>query len=419
MLEATLQALRVTDAPPSWRELTAGESDVSGQTAAIAPQHFPVLTEILSASWEELDGRERQDLTQLLAARLVEIDDPVGFASSTDRLTAAAVALGGAAASALEQALLDLLVADCAAAGDVRARFALGACTDLVCFGAVTPYRLQATLDAFAAALPTALGAPVARAAGRLGEQREDPLYERLLTAALGVEDAVSDASLELGHARLRDAAIGDSVEQSLAAARAFYRDADAADESRPDAVAFGAAIDLLTGFAGGAGSEALGATADEMKRAAGELRLFATEDAPSRTLAHIGEWLEFASRIRTAAAVLELRGVLDLREALGALLDLYRDARTRMLGQHGDGIATLIEPRVERWFAANRVSRAALTQLAGGLPAGQLRDAAERLLAVADDDPKAQWSRCRPASPGCSELRDFRRPTPSRLWPR
>ena len=424
MLDQTLQGLGVTDRPPRWEQLTAGETDVLDQLATVAPEHVGVLTEILADSWEDIEPATRGAVTERLAGRLGDVPDPVGHASATERLTVAALALGDGPAEALQEALLAQIDAyahsedgaDAEPGLDTRARFALGACTDLVCAEAVAPYRLQAALDAITGTLPTAIAAPAARAAGRLAEYRDDPLYERVLVAALPVPHAASDACMELGHAQLRAAARGEDVEARLAASRAFYRDAVAADESRPDAVAFRAAIDLVTGFATGAGADELETIAEEMHHATRELRLYTDGDAPSRALDQLGGWLAFASQIRSAAAALELRDMLDLRGAVHALLDLYADARTRVVGEAGNGIAALIRPRIEQWFAGSAVPLAALAQFADTLPdPSPMREAAQRLLAVAVDDPgKARRCRCRPASPGCSALRACSPPTPS-----
>lgn len=427
MLHDALRGLGVTDAPPTWEQLTAGETDVLAQLDTVSAEHVAVLIEILATSLPDLDPLTRGAVTERLAGRLGEVEDPLAYATATERLTLAALRPrdgdddGGA--GRLHDVLLEHLddyaqhAADMAPGADTRARFALGALTDLICAEAVTPYRLQAALDGLTAQLPAPIAAPAARAAGRLAEYRDDQLYARVLEAALAVPDATSDASLELGHAQLRAAASGIDVETRLAGARTHYFEAIAADETRPDAVAFRAAVDLLTLFAAGAGSEQLGAVADEMHGAALELRLYSTDDAPSRTLAQIGGWLEFASQIRSAASVLEMRNLLDLRGALSALLDLYADARTRMLGDGGNGIATLIRPRIEQWFADSPVPRAALEQLAKGLPeANPAAEVAQRLLAVTVDDPgKVRRYRCRPASPGCSTLPASRPPIPSR----
>lgn len=416
MLEQTLQGIGITDQPPRWEQLTAGEVDVLDQISTVAPEFVGLLTEVVLDSWDDIEVPARSAVTERLAGRLSDIPDPVGYASATERLTMAALALGDGSAQALQDSLLSQIDAyarsgddaDATPGLDTRARFALGACTDLVCSDAVAPYRLQAALDAFAMALPLAIAAPAARAAGRLAEHRDDPLYERVLVAALPVPDAASDACLELGHAQLRAAARGGDVESRLAASRAFYRDAIAADESRPDAVAFLAAVDLATGFAAGASADELEGVAEGMHRAARELRLYTSDDTPSRALNQIGGWLAFASQVRSAAAALDLQDMLDLRGAVNALLDLYADTRTRVVGEAGDAIAALIRPRIEQWFAGSAVPRAALAQFADMLPEpSPMRDAAQRLLEVTVDDPgKPRRYRCRPVSPGGFALR-------------
>ena len=301
-----------------------------------------------------------------------------------------------------------------------RARFALGAATDLVCAEVVTPYELLALLDKLVGSLPNELASPVARASGRLAEQRDDDLFRRLLEAALAIPDGVADASIELGHFHLRAAGVRGDIDE-LARARRCYDDAIRADEERPDAAAFRASADIVLSFAAGAGEQAIAEIADDLQHAVWALRTYATEATPSRALDQISSWLQFAFTIRNAAAVLSMRGVLDLSNSLRALLDVYSDARTRVLGPNGPGITHILRPRIERWVAENQLSRAALEQLTNDLPNDSpQRAAAQQLLEVTIDDPgKALWFRCRPASPGCSGLLNSPQTIQSELWQR
>jgi hypothetical protein len=422
VIDERLNALGPSDPVPRWGDLTKGEKNVEDQLDSAAPEHVAVLAEVLAESWDELGPDLRAELTQRLAARLQIVEDPLAYAAALDRLVPAAAAVGGDTVRRIQSLLIAELAALAANVkppvdGAARVRFALGSATDLICANVVSPYELLAVLDKLVGSLPTEIASPVARAAGRLAEQREDDLFRRLLEAALAIPEGEADASIELGHFHLRDAGARGDIDE-LARARQFYDDALKADEDRPDAAAFRAAVDLILSFAAGAGEDAISAIADDLQRSVRALGMYATGGTPSRALHQIGTWLEFGFTVRSAAAVLSMRQLLDLSAALRALLDVYSDARTRVLGPGGTGITHILRPRIEQWVAENQLSRAALEQLASDLPHGSLqRAAAERLLDVTLDDPgKAPWFRCRPASPGCSGLRISQQPIQGKL---
>ena len=111
---------------------------------------------------------------------------------------------------------------------------------------------------------------------------------------------------------------------------------------------------------------------------------------------------------MRGAAERMEGPGLLDLRAALLALLDLYADSRVRVLGEP-DGspdLQVVISPRIEQWIANNPVPRDALVALQAELgEASPMRGPVTRLLEVTEEPGKASRSRFRPGLPGCWAL--------------
>jgi hypothetical protein len=416
MLADRLASIGITDSVPTWEALTAGEDDVAGQIGTVPSEALPTIAEVLAESWEQLTDDEKVQICGVVARRVADVRDPLMFASLLDRLTPAAVVLRADVAAQLQTHLLALVRDRVSASGeemtpeDARARFALGAAVDLVCTGATTRYALLAVLDELRSNLPTDLAGPAANAAGRLAEQEPDPLYGTLLARVLEIRQGEGDACVELGHASLRDAAATPQVEDALRLveqARQFYRDAVASDESRPDAVAFAAAADLVLAFSAGSDADALSPIADEMERAAWELTHFEAADAPSRTAVRVAAWLTLAARLRGAAEILSGRGLLDMERALLSLLDVYADSRLRVLGHEQESLETLIAPRIEQWFAANPVTRGALGELLNQLPEeNELKEPLERLLRVTEEPPgKASRFPSHPGLPGRSGL--------------
>ena len=416
MLADRLACIGITDPVPTWEALTSGEDDVAGQIGTVPSETLPTIAEILADSWEHLTDDEKAQICGVVAGRVADVRDPLMFASLLDRLTPAVAVLRADVATQLQSHLLALVRDRVGASGEdvtpeyARARFALGAAVDLVCTGATTRYALLALLDELRSNLPADLAGPAAHAAGRLAEQEPDPLYGTVLERVLEIGQAVSDACVELGHASLRDAAATPQVEDALRLvekARQFYRDAVAADESRPDAVAFAAAADLVLAFSAGSDADALSPIADEMERAAWELTHFEPADAPSRTAVRVAAWLTLGARLRGAAEILSGRGLLDMKRALLSLLDVYVDSRLRVLGYEQPNLETLIAPRIEQWIAANPATRAALADLLTQLPDDhELKGPLEDLLSVTEDPPgKLRRSRSHPGLPGCCAL--------------
>jgi hypothetical protein len=423
MLAERLADLHPAQAAPSWRELTDDERDVPEQVRTLPGEALPVLTEVLVDSWDEIPEDDRAQLCALVASRLQDVEDSLGFAAALDRLTAAAAVVRAPAADELQDRLLETirehLGHDADEQAAPRARFALGAAVDLVCAGAAQRYALMALLDQLRRELRADLASPAARAAGRLAEEDDDPLYRQVLERALEFDDGQADACVELGHTHLRQGAAAKAFEDARSAlveAQRFYRDAIAADETRPDAAAFAAAVELTLAFAGGAEADALAAPAAEIERAAWELAAYQPEDAPSRTVEHVASWLTLVARLRGAAEVLDGRGLLDLQRALLSLLDVYADSRVRVLGMRWPSLRVVIAPRIEQWVSDNEVPRAALAELRERLSENDaLREPIERLLAIAAEPPGKPWrSASQPDSPGCSALGDSPLPTPT-----
>jgi len=417
MLAERLAALGPTDPAPAWIELVEAIADIEAEIAELPAELLNPLSEALVDSWETIAPAWRERAVRSAVDRLADLEDPLMFASVLDRLTPAAVAVGAGAVEPLQQTCAALVRArmelgvDEPPPRETRARFALAAWADLVCAHVTTPYRFMADLEELRKTMPPDLASTAARAAGRVAEHLDDPLLEEVIRAALGVEDAVADACVELGHHSVRTATRAGTPDEAAAKLRSaleFYGDAVSHEEMRPDAAAYAAAVELTLGFLAGATAEALAEPAERMVSAARELRAHLDHGAPSRLMDHLAAWLTLGARLRGAAERMEGRGLLDLRAALLSLLDLYADSRLRVLGELGGSpdLQIVIGPRIEDWIANNPVPRDALVALQAELgETSPMHGPVSRLLEVTEEPGKAPRSRFPPGLPGCWAL--------------
>jgi hypothetical protein len=414
MLADRLAALGATDPAPLWDKLVEGVGEIDAAIADLAPKLLVPLSEALVDAWDAIDGESRSAALDSALLRLGDLEDPLAFVAVLDRLTPAAVAEGDEAPARLQQTCAALVRArieapleDQPSPAQTRARFALGAWADLVCAEATSPYRLLADFDDLRAKMPADLASPAARAAGRVADYRDDEVLEAVLQSALAVDDAVADASVELGHHKVRSAARAGTPEDAVTLLRAageFYADAAAHEEMRPDATAYGAAVELTLAYVGDADAETLAEPADRMVWAAREMRAHLDDEAPSRAMDPLAAWLTMAARLRGAAENMERGGLLNLRAALLSILDLYADSRLRILGseQMSPDLRVVIGPRIERWIFTNPLTREALVALQAELgESSAMYGPLTRLLEVTQDPGKAQSSRFLPGSPG------------------
>jgi hypothetical protein len=414
MLAERLAALGPTDPAPAWDQLVDGTGDVGAAIADLPAELVAPLSEALVGSWDAIDGEHRAAALHGALGRLRDLEDPLAFAATLDRLTPAVVAAGDEAPEQLQETCAALVRARIEtdregqqSPSETRARLALGAWADLVCADVTSPYRLLADLDRLRGKMPADLASSAARAAGRLADYRDDDVLEAVMRAALAIDDAVVDASVELGHHNVRLAARAGTADAAVALLRAageLYAEAAAHEEMRPDATAYGAAVELTLAFLSGADAEMLAEPADRMVLAAREMRAHLDDEGPSRAWDPLAAWLTLAARLRGAAERMEGQGLLDLRAALLSLLDLYADSRLRILGleQTSPDLQIVIGPRIERWVSENPLTREALLALRDELgDSSAMYAPLTRLLEVTEDPGRARWSRFPPGSPG------------------
>jgi hypothetical protein len=202
---------------------------------------------------------------------------------------------------------------------------------------------------------------PVARLIGVCYEQWRDPGPQEALGHLLSARGSEGDAAFELGMVELMTALDGDSEAQVVAGlqnARTWFARADAADEERTDAQAFGAALDLLLAFPGGAPHSEVARQLQKLDRTVRVRHMWLFGEGKSwlhpRIQAEV-EWLRLGQIVTRAAQLTSQPSWWDPRAALAQLLETYTASRSVRLLSHTQcatgGLDCIIEPRIEAAF--------------------------------------------------------------------
>lgn len=189
-----------------------------------------------------------------------------------------------------------------------------------------------------------------------------------ILHQLLDNEEAGGEAAFELGLAHLARALDGKDMTNILAgldAARLFFQQASEADDDRSDARAYRSAIDLVLGFAANRSAADMQATLNELVKAArersAELRIgyVAPWLAPRQDVDL--EWLELARTVQRTADDLARPSWINASATMDRILAIY-DASCSIA--HGDGLQSVLRPRVEASFLRERGLAAHLDDL-------------------------------------------------------
>ncbi|WP_326623923.1 MULTISPECIES: hypothetical protein [unclassified Streptomyces] len=220
------------------------------------------------------------------------------------------------------------------------------------------------------------------RVAGAVAEHFTAPEVPALLETLLGVDDVAEDASFELGMLALRHALECDVAEQArplLVTARAHFSDAHA-DEERPDAAAFGVAVDAVLAYCAGVPVPA--STRGRLEAAILEIRLnLAGMPATWRTprFDTLAAWHQLATALELAQAADRPGSWLHAGALINHLVSVYSAHRTlHLLCPAGEdpaghasapptakvpGLHAMVAPRVERAFLAHEGGLAILNE--------------------------------------------------------
>ncbi|WP_330457434.1 hypothetical protein OIB37_11300 [Streptomyces sp. NBC_00820] len=270
---------------------------------------------------------------------------------------------------------------------DLIGGIALEGSARLVLADASTPYALLDRLKRMRREVPRLnddFAGRAVRVAGAVAEHLPAPDVPALLETLLSVDDVAEDASFELGMLALRRALETADTEQArtlLVTARARLTDAHA-DEERPDAAAFGVAVDAVLAYC--AGAPFPDAARRQLEDAILEIRLnllgmpstwrtplfdtlaawhqLATTLEQAQAADRPGSWLHAGALINHLVSVYSAHRTLNLLSATTEAT--ARTSRpSASAGPDLPGLRALLAPRVERAFLTHEGGQAILDQ--------------------------------------------------------
>jgi len=221
----------------------------------------------------------------------------------------------------------------------------------------------------------------VARLLGVAFDAWRDSAIVDTLHRLLQVDGSEDEVAFELGVASLSfalDADSADAVGQRLVDARGWFARAERGAEGRTDAIAYGAAVDAVSGFASGS-TDAAAMAAKLNAAMLDETWIFGRKRATwlqPRAVATVA-WGRLALDLANAGAQLRRESWFEASSTLGQVLQTYRC--TRSVHRAGE-LASIVEPTIEAAFVTRQGLLAHLDDYLGREDAGLDRDTAERL---------------------------------------
>ncbi|WP_086828557.1 hypothetical protein [Streptomyces sp. NRRL B-24572] len=231
---------------------------------------------------------------------------------------------------------------------------------------AISPIKVWGTLEElddteapedFVERLPRLIGLGLDRWSNE--EQAITEALRGMLERLAADEASDTDAFVELGYDKLRSAMTSQSlaqVSEYLEAARSWFHAADAAEEARHDAQAYGAVCDSLLAFTTG-NTPALREAADRLEAALDQQRawnwgMHQPAWLQPQAAADVA-WSRLVLQLRRAAELLQDDVWMEPWEALDYVLTAYRSARTvcPVGSRDGSGLSILVDPAIEDSF--------------------------------------------------------------------
>ncbi len=310
---------------------------------------------------------ERGRLCDFLVGGFDSARDPQSFRDAIERLLRSATLR-----AAMAQALVTILTRRVQERATERealiAAYALEGLFRLALEGEVSRHRPLLELADVASDAPGTYARHVAKIGGAAFHLWGGDDLLSMLRRLLDNEEAEGEAAFELGLAHLSRALDGADMATILAGletAHLFFERAAQVDDERADARAYRSAIDIVTGFAANR-------DAGEMQDAFADLMAAGRERA---AVLHGGgvaawlaprldedlEWFELARRLRYAAGNLGRPSWVHAAATMDQILAIYN---ARCTIAHGDGLRSLLRPRIEASFVRERGLAAHLDDL-------------------------------------------------------
>ena len=310
---------------------------------------------------------ERALLHDFLVGGFDRARDPQSFRDAIDRLISS-TPLRAAMAQALVMVLTRRIQERTTERDALIAAYALEGLFRLSLEGEVSRHRPLLELVDVASDAPGPFARHVAKIGGAAFHLWGGDELLAMLRRLLENDEAEGEAAFELGLAHLAGALDGAdmaTILSGLETARLYFERAAQADDERSDARAYRSAIDVVTGFA--ADREAA-----EMQETLGDLMAAGRDRAAVLQRGGVAawlaprldedlEWFELARRLRYAASDLDRPSWVHAAATMDKILAIY-DARCTIA--HGDGLRSLLRPRIEAAFVRERGLAAHLDDL-------------------------------------------------------
>lgn len=271
------------------------------------------------------------------------------------------------------------------------AAYALEGLFRLALEGEVSRHRPLLELAEIAPDVPGPFAQHAAKIGGAAFHVWGDDDLLTVLHRLLDNEEAEGEASFELGLAHLARALDGEDMAKVLAGlgtARLLFERAREVDDDRSDARAYRSAIDLVLGFAANRSAAEMQATLTDLVTAARDRAAVLRTGHVAPWLAPRQdvdlEWFELVRTVQRAANDLARPSWINAATTMDRILAVY-DASCTIA--HGDGLQSVLRPRVEASFLRERGLAAHLDDLLseGQWPEGQ-RTIAQNLRAGLDE---------------------------------
>jgi hypothetical protein len=271
------------------------------------------------------------------------------------------------------------------------AAYALEGLFRLALEGDVSRHRPLLELAEIAPDVPGSFARHVAKIGGAAFHAWGGDDLLTMLHRLLDNEEAEGEAAFELGLAHLARALDGKDMPTILAGletARLLFERSREVDDDRSDARAYRSAIDLVLGFAANRSAAEMQETLTYLVTAARDVAAVLRTGPVAPWLAARQdvdiEWFELVRTVQRTADDLVRPSWINAATTMDRILAVY-DARCTIA--HGDGLRSVLRPRVEASFLQERGLAAHLDDLLseGQWPDGQ-RAIAENLRAGLDD---------------------------------
>ncbi|WP_164836501.1 hypothetical protein [Actinacidiphila soli] len=375
-LQPLLDARRAGNPLPSLANLGGTRLLATSRDQLLDHDELPALICLLCDDSTALEDEATRDF---LLAAAGELDDPLLLEE-----VVATFLTHPEAIRHLSEDLVDVWLQASRTRLDLLGGIALEASARLVLAETASPYGLLDRLRRLRRELPRVdedFAERATRVAGAVAEHFPVPEIPVLLEELLNYDDVADDAVFELGMLTLRQALTAETIDQArptLLKARQYLRDAHC-DEERPDAAAFGAAIDAVLAY--GSGSLVSDDTISRLQEAILEIRLNLLGLPPGwRTprLDTLGAWQGLLDTLRRAQAADNPRAWLHAAAVVRNLVDVYTAHRSLDLlaptngalptSPHNQppeapGLHALLAPRVEQTLLAHEGGMALLDQ--------------------------------------------------------